>query len=146
MNLFFDTSALVKFFHEEVGTERVSKLILDRSNTIWILELARLEFLSAVFRRFRSNELNEKRLNTAIHSFERQVNTWNVEPLSRAVLEEATNLMKNHARKNGLKALDAMHLGAFSLISEADWTFVAADDSLCLVAELLGHTIINPNR
>lgn len=146
MNLFFDTSALVKFFHEEVGTKRVSKLILDRSNRIWILELARLEFLSAVFRRFRTNELNEDRLKTAIDSFEKQVDNWNVEPLGRAVLEEAAILMKSHARKHGLKALDAMHLGAFSLISEADWTFVAADDSLCQVAKVLGHTIINPNK
>lgn len=27
MNLFFDTSALVKFFHEEEGSEIVTKLI-----------------------------------------------------------------------------------------------------------------------
>jgi len=37
MNLFFDTSALVKFFHEE-GTEAVTDLILDRNNEVWILE------------------------------------------------------------------------------------------------------------
>lgn len=29
MNLFFDTSALVKFFHEEEGTEAVTELMLD---------------------------------------------------------------------------------------------------------------------
>ncbi|MFO7985945.1 MAG: type II toxin-antitoxin system VapC family toxin [Desulfatiglandaceae bacterium] len=92
MNLFFDTSALVKFFHEEVGTETVSKLILDPNNNIWVLELARLEFLSAVFRRFRTRELDEDRLNTAIDSFEKQVETWNVEPLGRAVLEEHTTI------------------------------------------------------
>lgn len=146
MNLFFDTSALVKFFHEEAGTETVSKLILDSNNNIWVLELARLEFLSAVFRRFRTKELDEDRLNTAMDSFEKQAETWNVEPLGRAVLEEAATLMKNHARKHGLKALDAIHLGAFSLISEADWAFVAADDSLCGVAEVIGHTTINPDK
>jgi uncharacterized protein len=146
MNLFFDTSALVKFFHEEVGTETVSTLILDPNNSIWIVELARLEFLSAVFRRFRTKELDEDRLNTAIGSFEKQVENWNVEPLGRAVIEEAANLMKDHAREHGLKALDAMHLGAFSLISEANWALVAADDTLCAVAEILGYTTINPNK
>ena len=59
MNLLFDTSALVKFFHEEEGTETVTDLILDRNNEVWILELARLEFFSAVFRRFRNKELDE---------------------------------------------------------------------------------------
>mgnify|MGYP006287765719 CR=1 FL=1 len=29
MNLFFDTSALVKFFHDEPGTESVTSLIMD---------------------------------------------------------------------------------------------------------------------
>ena len=48
MNLFFDTSALVKFFHEEEGTDIVTELILDRNNEVWISELGRLEFVSAV--------------------------------------------------------------------------------------------------
>lgn len=144
MNLFFDTSALVKFFHEEEGTGAVSGLILDLNNDVWILELARLEFLSAVFRRFRTKELNEERLNKAIDSFEKQVDRFNVEPLGRAVLEEAALLIKNHGKTHGLKALDAMHLGAFSLLSEEDWAFVAADDSLCRIAEVLAYKTINP--
>jgi len=69
MNLFFDTSALVKFFHEEKGTDIVTELILDHNNEVWISELGRLEFISAVFRRFRNKELDEERLNTAVNSF-----------------------------------------------------------------------------
>ena len=144
MNLFFDTSALVKFFHEEEGTETVTDLILDRNNEVYILELARLEFLSAVFRRFRNKELDEEQLNTAVNSFEDQVDRFNIEPLGHAVLEEATLLMKNHGRTHGLKALDTLHLGTFSLLSEEDWAFVAADDSLCGVAKLIGYNTINP--
>ena len=34
MNLFFDTSALIKFFHEEEGTDIVTELILDRNNEV----------------------------------------------------------------------------------------------------------------
>ncbi|OEU80719.1 MAG: hypothetical protein BA872_01190 [Desulfobacterales bacterium C00003060] len=48
MNLFFDTSALVKFFHEEEGTDIVTDLILEQNNEVWISELGRLEFISAV--------------------------------------------------------------------------------------------------
>ena len=36
MNLFFDTSALVKFFHEEEGTDIVTDLILEQKNEVWI--------------------------------------------------------------------------------------------------------------
>ena len=89
MNLFFDTSALVKFFHEEERTDIVTELIFDRNNEIWISELGRLEFISAVFRRFRNRELDESQLNTAVDSFENQIAGFNVEPLVRTVLEEA---------------------------------------------------------
>jgi predicted nucleic acid-binding protein len=144
MNLFFDTSALVKFFHEEEGTEAVTDLILDANNQVWISELARLEFLSTVFRRFRNKELDEERLNTAVHFFENQVDRFNIEPLGHAVLEEAALILKNHGRRHGLKALDALHLGTYGLISEDDWAFVATDESLCDVAKAIGYNIINP--
>ena len=144
MNLFFDTSAQVKFFHEEEGTNAVTDLILDASNQVWVSELARLEFLSTVFRRFRNKELDEERLNTAVNSFETQVDRFNIEPLGHAVLEEAALLIKNHGRRHGLKALDALHLGTYSLISEQDWAFVATDESLCGTAEIIGYNTINP--
>jgi len=95
MNLFFDTSALVKFFHEEEGTDIVTDLILEQNNEVWFSELGRLEFISAVFRRFRNKELDEGQLNTAVDSFENQIIGFNVEPLGQAVLEQAEFLLKN---------------------------------------------------
>ena len=50
MNLFFDTSALVKSFHEEEGSEVITQLLTSQGNEIWISELVRLEFMSALFR------------------------------------------------------------------------------------------------
>ena len=34
MNAFFDTSALVKFFHVEDGTDQVTSIIQDNANQI----------------------------------------------------------------------------------------------------------------
>ncbi len=65
MKYFFDTSVLVKVFHEEPGSDQIGNITGDSSNEIWLLEIARLEFLSAVFRRFRNNELSEKDLHEA---------------------------------------------------------------------------------
>ncbi|WML90397.1 PIN domain-containing protein [Thiothrix lacustris] len=53
MNLFFDTSALVKYFHPETGTAHVIELMENASNTIWVSDLARIEFISALYRKFR---------------------------------------------------------------------------------------------
>lgn len=46
MILFFDTSALVKVFHEEKGSEVVTSLIKAKDNEVWISELGRIEFLA----------------------------------------------------------------------------------------------------
>jgi len=89
MNLFVDTSALVKFFHEEEGTEFVTELLSSQENEIWLLEIARLEFLSAVCRRFRNNELDSGKLEQAISNFETQLTSFNIEPLGQTIIREA---------------------------------------------------------
>lgn len=43
MILFFETSALVKFFHNEEGTDAVTELLNSQENEIWVSELVRLE-------------------------------------------------------------------------------------------------------
>lgn len=95
MILFFDTSALVKFFHNENGTEAVTDLLNSQENKIWISELVKLEFLSALHRRFRNNEIDENILTDAIEGFEEELNRFNVEPLSHATVQEARDLLQN---------------------------------------------------
>ncbi|WP_459943306.1 type II toxin-antitoxin system VapC family toxin, partial [Deferrisoma palaeochoriense] len=55
---FFDTSALVKIYHEERGSKACPDLYLGTS-TIAVSELARVELYSAVFRKLREREINE---------------------------------------------------------------------------------------
>lgn len=143
MILFFDTSALAKFFHNEVGTEAITDLLNSQENEPWILELARLEFISALHRRFRSKEIDEKSLVDAIDGFEAEITRFNIEPLSHAIVPEAEDLLKKHGKEHGLRTLDALHLGCFSLVSESDWLFVSADENLCKVAEHTGARVFN---
>jgi predicted nucleic acid-binding protein len=144
MNLFFDTSALVKLFHKEEGSEVVTKLMTAQENEVWISELVRIEFFSAVLRRFRNKEIDEMNLSEAISGFEEQLTSFNIEPFGHAVLVEAEILLKKYGRNRGLRTLDALHLGEFRLISESDWFFVASDGNLCEVAQLIGLKTINP--
>ena len=144
MILFFDASAFVKFFHEETGSEAVTRLIISKDNEIWISDLARIEFLSALFRRLRNREINEEQLKQAVEGFEEQITLFNIEPLGRVILREAELLLKRYGKTRGLRALDALQLGTFSLISEKGWLFVVADDGLWKTAESAGFNTINP--
>ncbi len=146
MILFFDTSALVKFFHNEEGTEAVTELLNFQENEIWVSELVRLEFVSALHRRFRNREIDENSLNEAIEGFDAEITRFNMEPLSQVVVSEAEDMLIRYGKKHGIRTLDALHLGCFSLISESDWLFVSTDENLCKVVELMGTKVINPVR
>jgi len=146
MILFIDTSSLVKFFHNEEGTEAVTEMLSSQENEIWVSELVRLEFVSALHRRFRNGEIDEKILDEAIEGFEAEITRFNMEPLSHVIVREAEDLLKRYGKEYGLGTLDALHLGCFSLISESDWLFVSADENLCKAAELMGTKVTNPLR
>lgn len=144
MNLFFDTSALVKFFHEEEGTAEVSSLINAGNNEVWISELARLEFISALCRRIRNKEITEAQLTEALSGFDDELASFYCEPFGHATVSEAESLLKKYGKSHGLRTLDALQCAAFSLIAEKDWGFVSADSNLCQIVQLQGYTALNP--
>jgi hypothetical protein len=76
--------------------------------------------------------------------FEEQLATFNVEPLGQAILREAEYLLKVYGKTRRVRALDALQLGTFNLISEKGWFFVAADDFLCEIVKEIGFETINP--
>ena len=146
MNFFFDTSALVKLFYVESGTEIVTQIIEHPSSEIWISDLARLEFLSALYRYYRNKSLDEIKLHTASTYFDKQLLSFNIEPLNRLVIDEAVLLLKKYGKEYGLRTLDALHLGTYSLISEKGWCFVTSDTTLADVAKLADFLLLNPQQ
>jgi len=146
VTFYFDTSALVKLFHEEEGSETVMRIINSNDSEIWISELARIEFLSAVFRRYRNKEIGDQELKVAIDGFEEQLNSFSVEPLGQAIVREAESLPKKYGKTKGLRALDALQFGTFSLISEEDWLFVTTDELLLEVVQDSGCKAMDPRE
>jgi len=144
MTLFFDTSALIKFFHKEAGTDAVTGLILNEENKIWISEVAEVEFLSAIYRRFRNQEIDREKLEIAISAFEEQMESFDIEPLGNVTIKEAKILLNRYGKNFGLRTLDAFQLAAFTLISEDDWYFVTSDSRLYSIVVQMGFNSINP--
>lgn len=145
MILYFDTSALVKYFHEETGTKTVTKLLDNPENEIYVSELVIIEFCSSLYRRFRNDEIDESQLNTAIHGFKKYLNNINIEPVRRTIVKEAEKLLSRFGKYHGLRTLDALQLGTFNLIAEKEWIFICADNKLCSIVEKeMSFKIINP--
>lgn len=145
MNLFFDSSALVKYFQPEEGTDVVISLISDSQNTIWLSDLARLEFISAIHRRFRMEEINATELENVSADFIEALSDFKLKKIGNAVLEESEALIKNLGKTMGLRTLDAIHLATFNLFNQlAEIIFVACDEILLRAAQSLDAKVINP--
>jgi len=54
MSYYSDTSALVKIYHTEEGSERMRE-IFRSDGKIFVSELGRIEFLSTIHRKYREN-------------------------------------------------------------------------------------------
>lgn len=146
MKIYFDTSALVKFFHEEEGTIEVTELITDPENDIIISELSKIEFYSAIHRRYRRKEINNTELGLAIVSFEKECTNFKVVPVSSIIMQEAMMFIQKYGKNHGLRTLDAIHLATFFLLKDNDWLFVASDDNLNQIVSELKTNTFNPMK
>ena len=130
MTAYLDTSALAKYFHTESGSASVVEIIDNPDNIIWISELAITEFLSAIHRKYRMGEVSTEILQKVADAFEIKVTGWNIEPVSTLQTEEASKIIKEYGKSAGIRTLDALHLAAYNLLRQDDWTFVLADKQL----------------
>jgi predicted nucleic acid-binding protein len=145
--LYLDTSALVKLYVQEIGTERMLELAHpDANHRLAIVSLARLEFRAAVRRRSKFGDIDPAIADRLIHSFiEHLGSIFQVQPVNEAVLKEAAGVIDRH----NLRAYDALQLGGYlalrSTASEAIETqFVCADEQLLEAARAEGVVVINP--
>jgi predicted nucleic acid-binding protein len=144
--LFFDTSALVKYFHEEPGSARVITLIEEDRRAVRISALARVEFVSAIHRKRREGLLSQAQLQQALSGFEEVLQTFHIDPLVPPVVEKVDALIRSYGAQKALRTLDALHLATFVLYAGADSPFVVADDRLYDVAQEEGIATIHPVR
>lgn len=144
--LFIDTSALVKYFHEEPGSERVSALIDDEGSLVWIAALARAEFASAMHRKFREHVLTKDQLKHVLTGFNDVIQAFRTEPLGPDVVDTAEQLIRTHGRGTALRTLDALHLATFLLVQTPGGRFVVADDRLYAIAREEECALIHPVR
>ena len=144
MIIFLDTSALAKLFQAEEGTHKVIEWVNSAQKTT-VLDLARLEFTSAIQRRYRNQELSSEDVSLIKEGFKERWDFFSVQPINRKVVDEAENLLNIYGSNFGLRSLDALHIAGFQLVAQEHWYFVAADKTLCKVIEDIGLNVLNPS-
>jgi len=137
----FDTSALVKRYHIEPGSDKVDEIFEDTDNVLVISELTLVEVTSALLRKRNRGEITASAMKNALAQFARDV-------LSELIVADLTSNLVRRARElvleHNLKTLDALQ-PAFALEFQVlKPTFVCADARLRDAAQAAGLTVLNP--
>jgi predicted nucleic acid-binding protein len=145
--LYLDTSALVKIYVQEKGTEQIRWLAHpDAGHRLAILSLSRVEFRAAVRRRARLGDIDAALADAVIRSFGQNLaGMFQMQPVSEAVLERAAEVVD----RRGLRAYDALQLAGCIVLratlgDEVETQFVCADIELLEAARREGLKVVNP--
>jgi predicted nucleic acid-binding protein len=148
VNYFFDSSALIKLYHPELGSQRVAAIFGTAGRRIIVSRLAGVEFHSALALKSRTGHLDRAGSATLRFRFLNDVAIGAIElvELSESHYSAAERLIVRHGDTKGLRTLDAIHLAlALDVHLHAGLdAFVAADKALCEVANLEGLAVLNP--
>ena len=144
-SIYLDTSALIKLYVKEQGTEQVVAITDDFDGVrIIILDLTPLEARSAVRRRQREGDISGADADRILDGIEADTSSsFLVQPSTSAVIEGAARLIDRHP----IRAYDALQLAGCLVTRDIDpgaLTFVCADARLCGAAEPEGLTVLNP--
>ena len=140
--IYLDSSALVKRYVEEEGTNSV-KSILEDNGLIATSKLTYPEILSALMRKVRAGEIERKKFNGILDVFDKDWEHVLVLDFHNDLLQVLKMLIEKHP----LKAADAIHLSSalwLKLSSKTDITFIASDSSLLKAARAEKLQVINP--
>ena len=143
---YLDTSALVKLYVREPGTEQMLRLADPAGgHTLAVLGLTRVEFRSAVRQRERAGDVARNIADNLIDSMDRHLaNFFLVQPITDLVIQEAAALLD----RNALRAYDAVQLAGCIMLRARlgrHATFVCSDRQLLKAAEDEGMTVLDPS-
>jgi len=132
---YFDTSALVKLYHDESNTSVVEEIFSNEENQIIISEIACIELYSALYRLRRINQISEDVLNTALTSFEDDcAYRLTIRVIASHNIEQAREIIKRYGHNKSIRTLDAIQLST-SLSRADNPVFVCADALLTELAQ-----------
>lgn len=141
--LFFDTSALVKRYYQEDGTEAVDALVEDDSSEVVITSLSVIETASAFRRKRNRDEIDPEDVDRLLGSFfDEALADFAILPMDESLSEFSLDLVLD----DDLRTLDSLQLSAALSLVTADSAprFVCADSDLVSVADRHGIGTVNP--
>ncbi|WP_439582935.1 type II toxin-antitoxin system VapC family toxin [Dyadobacter bucti] len=120
MNLFLDTSSLIKLYHEEPDTHNLDEIFrTQRVATVFLSDISKLEFASAFWKKVRIGEIKMSLALQIIQLFRQDYRKYTFIPVDTDTIQAACLLLDKYG-SSGLRALDSIQLAtATRLVSKA---------------------------
>ena len=146
MALFYlETSALVKLYVLEPGTDRLLRIAKAPGNRLAVLAISLVEARSAIRRRERARDLDSKSASLILDRLQQHAETRLLrQPVTDVVLDVAMEMIDRYA----LRAYDAIQLAGCllvrTMVGPEPLTFVCADQGLLEAARSELITTFDP--
>ena len=141
MILFFDTSALIKRYISEIGSNKVDELFEIAENIVVSL-VTKIEARSTLKRLFATNLISEDDYETVKGNIDYDFRYFTVVSLNEEIEKEAIRLIERHQ----LKTLDSIQLASCLYRKTDIREFVVSDVKLKNAAESENIEIIDPTE
>lgn len=138
---YLDTSALVKAYVQEAGTNQVLEH-LRSADIAAAHEIAYVEARSAFARLFREGHLTQSEFDQLKSEFDSDWSRYTVITSDHGLLQRAANMAEAFA----LRAYDSVHLAAAEYLAtgiDETVTFLCFDRKLCQAASVLRMQLLN---
>ena len=148
---FFDSSAIVKRYVQETGTEWVNGIIDPiTGNEIYLARITGVEVVSALVRRGRDGTISAQDATTALAQFHKDFTSeYQALDMTAFVLTRAMSLAEAHALRgyDAVQLAAALEVNSFCLATGlAASMLVSADEALNMAAMTEGLAVDNPNN
>lgn len=147
---FFDTSALVKRYVNEVGTAWVTALLVPAPDTfLCIAHITAVELVAALARRERVGSLTPGDSAIARSSFRADIaDEYQIVEVNEAVISRAMAIAEGHSLRayDAVQLAAALELNALLAFSGLPLTLVSADTELNTAAIAEGLMVEDPNQ
>ena len=116
---FLDTSAIVKRYHQEFGSDFIDRLFAESDAKFVISDISIIEFYSALSMKVRVGEIDEENFMSLRKLFSQDIKEGLYEVAEFANTEklESTKLLLKYAKKHSLKSLDAIQLSVVKSVN-----------------------------
>jgi predicted nucleic acid-binding protein len=145
---FFDSSALAKRYHPEIGTPKVLSIFGETNREVRISQLSLIEIQSVFAKKVRAGVISRGEAGVLRARLITDIALGEIEvcQLTADLFGDTAHLIGRHSFSHNLRTLDALQLAAAIALSNQGLLdqFVVSDRALAEVAVIEGLMVLNP--